>query len=318
MATIINNYTYISNKIRRVTGRPSATQITDEDIRGYINSFLVYDLPLHNRFFYQKERFSMILTPDVGTYPITAFKNTYSNFMKPCYIDGYEIQYYQDDQSFNQMFSRLKYTTQLSTGTGVAGPYNGNYSYTPIETETAVISTVDAAGNALNATDNGAGTFVGNVLAGSVINYDTGVITGITWTAVIGVGEPIYISANQYIRGRPLAMLYFNDNFFFWPFPDKSYTFSIDAYRNPVEYLFGGGAAFPELNQWADAIAFGTSLKIFQDNMDLESYQKTYPFFDLAKRLAARRSLTQLSTQRVATIYGDNEIWPWQNGYPMI
>lgn len=322
----LNDFNYIKNKVRLVTARPSSNQLSDTDLTDYVNSFLVYDLPLHCRFFIQKQKFSMNLTPNVGNYPITTFKNLYSNFEPPCYVDGYQIQYYQNDESFFQMFSRLKYSTQFSTGTGVpAAVYNGFYSYTPIEPGTAVISTTDALGNLLTATDvpttAPTSTFVdqtGAPIVGSLINYATGVITGITFTATVPNGNIIYIAANQYLRGRPLAMLYFHDMFYFWPFPDRSYNFTIDAFINPTATVLGGGTLFPELNQWADVIAFGASLKIFQDNLDFENYQKVLPFFDNAKRLAERRTMKQLSTQRVSTIYGDAEIWPWQAGYPFI
>jgi hypothetical protein len=322
---VLNDFNYIKQKIRNVTARPSANQLTDQELTDYINSFLVYDLPLHCRFFIEKQKFAMNLVPNVGTYSITTFKNTYSNFEPPCYVDGYQIQYYQSDESFYQMFSQLKYSAIFTNSSGIAGPYNGFYSYTPIQPTTVIISTTDVLGNLLTATDvqltATTGQFVdqtGVVIAGSAINYTNGVITGITFTAPPPVGNLINISANQYLRGRPLAMLYFHDTFTFWPFPDKSYQFTIDAYINPIATVLGGGALFPELNQWADVIAFGASLKIFQDNLDFENYQKTMPFFDNAKRLALRRTMKQLSTQRVATIYGDAEVWPWQSGYPFI
>ena len=120
-----------------------------------------------------------------------------------------------------------------------------------------------------------------------------------------------------YVVGKPYAVLYFNNEFRLWPFPDRAYTFEIVSYINPAEFAAGGGAAFPGLNQWADTIAFGTALKIFQDNLDVESYGKVKVFFEEAKRLAERRTITQLSNQRVATIYSDDYGWPSQfYGYP--
>jgi len=316
MATTINNFTYISNKVRRITARTSANQITDEEVRGYINSFMVYDLPLHARMFYNRQPYSRQLNTNVGTYSITAIKNTYSNFEPPAYIDGFQIQYMQDEQSFYQLYPRLKYSVTLTTGSGVAGPYAGTYSYLPITPGTVVISTTDVAGNSLVATDNGAGVLTGDVTAGTV-NYTTGAIAAVNFTAVVPTGTTIYMSANNYITGRPIAVLYFNNEFVFWPYPDRAYTFQITAYINPTEYAFGGGAAFPGLNQWADVITFGASMKIFTDNLDIESYGKVKILFDEAKRLALRRTMEQLSTQRVATIYDDATNWPNQYyGYP--
>jgi len=316
MTIPLNDFNYIARKVRFVTARPNANQLSDEDLRGYINSFLIYDFPLHTRLFYNRQIFSFQLTPNVGVYPITTFKNLYSNFEPPAYVDGYQMQYYQDESSFNQVFARLKYSVQITSGNNLAGPYNGFFSYTPIETGTCVISTIDVAGNSLTATDNGTGTFIGDVLPGSTINYDNGVITNINWTAVIPNGEPIYASANNYTVGRPLAMLYFNNEFKFYPFPNRAYTFSITAYKNPNELAVGGGTSFPELNQWADVIAYGTALKVLADNLDMENYQKVQILFDQSKRLTERRTLKQLSTQRVATIYGDNQNYPWGWSYP--
>lgn len=317
----LNDFDYIKRKIRLVTEKPSPNQLSNADLIDYINSFMIYDLPLHSKYFYHKTRFSLNLVPSVGVYSIENFKNQYNNFEPPAYVDNYQIQYFQDDQSFYQMFSQLKFSTNFSSGNGTAGPYNGTYSFTPIQRETAIISTVNAAGALMTATDNGNGTFVnelGAVIAGSTIDYETGTITNITFTAAVPIGGTIYISCNQYLRGRPISVLYFNNEFFFYPFPDRSYNFTIDAYINPAATVAGGGSAFPELNQWADVIAFGTAMKIFQDDLDMESYQKVMPFFEKAKNLSLRRTMKQLSNQRVGTIYGDSEIWPWQHGYPFM
>jgi hypothetical protein len=313
----LNDFTYISNKIRRVTGRTSPNQITDDEIRDYVNSFMIYDLPLHTRLFYNKNTYTTQLDTNVAVYPITAIKNLYSNFEPPAYIDGFQIQYFQDDQAFFQVYPRLKYSVTLTTGSGIAGPYNGTYSYTPIEPGTAVVSTVDALGNSLIAVDDSAGGFTGDVAAGATINYETGVIANLTFTALVPAGETIFVSATNYIVGRPLAVLYFKNEFRFWPFPDRAYTFQIGAWPNPQEFTSGGGAAFPELNEWADVIAFGASLKIFQDNLDTDSFAKVKVFFDESKRLAERRTMKQLSNQRVSTIYDDGIGWPSQfYGFP--
>ena len=305
----LNDYDYIKTKIRRVTGRPSTNQLWDAELTNYIHSFVVYDFPLIIRLFYDMQNYSFQLTPRVGNYSIDTLKNLYSNFEPPAYIDNIQINYMQDLTAFERVFARYKYSTLLGTSTGIAGPYAYTFSYTPIQAETCIISTVSAAGTNLLAIDNGAGGFNdqdGNNIAGASINYLTGVIAGITFSAVPPLGSAIYISARQYVVGRPFAVLYQNNEFRFWPFPDRAYTFQICSYPNYA--AFTAGADFPELKQWADAIAFGVSLKIFQDNLDYESYQKTLSFFDNAKRIAGRRTLQQLSTQQVATIY-NVDLW---------
>jgi len=305
----LNDYDYIKTKIRKITGRPSPNQLSDDDLKDYIHSFVVYDFPLITRLYYDMQNVKVQLTPRVGNYSIDTVKNLYSNVEPPAYIDNIQINYMQDLTSFERVFARYKYSTLFGTSTGIAGPYAYTFSYTPIQAETCIISTVAASGANLLAKDDGVGGFVdeaGNVIAGATINYLTGVIAGITFSAVPPLGSSIYISARQYVVGRPFAVLYQNNEFRFWPFPDRAYTFQICAYPNFA--AFTAGTEFPELKQWADTIAFGTSLKIFQDNLDMESYQKTFPFFDNAKRLAGRRTLQQLSTQQVATIY-NVDLW---------
>lgn len=323
----LNDFNYIKAKIRRITGRPSVNQLTDAELIDYINSFLVYDFPLHNRDFYLRQTYSFQLTPSVAVYSIQAIKNTYSDFEPPLYVDGFLSQYFQNEQGFYSLYPRMKYSAVFSLGTGnPATVYNGTYQYTPIDAGTCIISAQDVAGNVMTATDvrnpvNFAlGTFVdqtGAAIVGSQINYITGVITGITFTAAVPTGENINISANNFIRARPFAMLYYNNEFRFWPFPDKSYTVQIVAFRNPTATTALGGTLFPELIQWGDVIAYGSALKILADNLDMDSYVKVKALFDEAKRLAERRTMKQLSTQRAATIYDDGMGYPAGGfGYP--
>jgi hypothetical protein len=303
----LNDFDYIKAKVRKITGRPSANQLSESGLNDYLNSFLVYDLPLHTRYFYNKQRYSFQMTPDEASYSISDIKNEYSNFEPPVYIDGSEISFYQDERSFYARFPKQKTSVTLSSGTAAigVGPYTGTFSATPIEPGTVVISTIDTSGASLVAVDDGSGGFTGDVSAGA-IDYETGAITALTFTSAVEVGETIYMSANNYVSGKPLAMLYSNNEFKFWPAPDRAYTVEMIAYPNPTASEIGSGDVFPELNQWADTIAFGTALKIFTDNLDLESYGKVQILFDEAKRLAERRTLKQLSTQRVSTIYSSS------------
>lgn len=304
----LNDFDYIKSKVRKITGRPSANQLSDNDLNDYLNSFLVYDLPLHTRYFYNRQRYSFQLTPNESVYSIEAIKNEYTNFESPIYIDGQQLNYFQDEESFYNSYPKLKYSVTLSTGTAAigAGPYTGTYQYTPVEPSTVVISTIDGAGNSLVVLDDGVGGFTGDVVSGA-IDYETGIVTNLVFNAVVGAGEIIYMSANNYVVGRPYAMLYSNNEFRFYPFPDRAYTCEMIAYPNPAATVAGGGTLFPELNQWADTIAFGTSLKIFTDNLDVDSYGKVRILFDEAKRLSERRTLKQLSNQRVSTIYDGYE-----------
>lgn len=312
----------IKAKVRRITGRPSVNQLSDADLQTYINEFLVYDFPLHCRMFYERVPYSFMLSPRLGRYPITDFKNLYMNFEEPVYVDNFQIQYAQDERSFNNMYPRYKYSTNFATGDGGPGPYAGTYTYTPIESGTCIISAALNGNILATATDvftqNTVSTFVdetGAPIVGSNINYLTGVITGITFIGPIPLGNQITISASTYVTGRPITCLYSNNEFRFYPFPDRGYQFTIMTYKNPNALL--NDASSPELNIWVEPISYGTSMKIFAENMDTENYTKALAFFDMHLELAERRTLKQLSTQRVSTIFGNMDNWPGAYyGYP--
>jgi hypothetical protein len=84
---------------------------------------------------------------------------------------------------------------------GSAGPYTGTLTNHPgvpplslIRPGSIRIITQDGAGNFLSAQDNGAGTFIGSVVAGSTIDYTTGVIAALTFTAVVPAGMPMMVA----------------------------------------------------------------------------------------------------------------------------
>jgi len=312
----------IIDKVRKITGRPSANQMTDAEITDYINDFYVYEMPQHLKLWNLKNIESPLLatTPGgddcliAGEWLYAVDWNKYTNIAPPFYVGGYQIQYYQDSQSFLNYFPSRKSVQSLATATGIAGPYTGTVTNTPLLPESVFLSCVDVAGNQLTAVDNGAGTFTGDVVAGSTINYATGAIAALTWNAAIPAGNVITVQSLTYVEGRPLAVLYYNKALTFYPVPDVAYECYCTVYYNPDDLTAGDQ---PEIRQWWNVIAMGAALKIFIDNLDMESYAKLRPIFDEQKRLVERRTLQQLSNQRVATIYGDNVNWPCKNfGYP--
>jgi len=77
----------------------------------------------------------------------------------------------------------------IGTGDASATVLVASLSELPVKAGTVVITTANAAGTTLTATDNGAGGFSGDVSAGS-IDYRTGSLT-VTWTSAPGNGTAI-------------------------------------------------------------------------------------------------------------------------------
>jgi len=299
----------IRAKVRKITGRPSANQLSTDELDNYINDFYVYDLPQYLKLWDLKDQLSPIVATTAsgarvlteGTYIYTVDSNKYLNIEPPFYVGGYEIQYFQDVRSFNNYFNNRANVQTLTTGTGVTGPYAGTITTTPVIANTVFISVQDGAGNTLTAGVDSTGTITGDVTAGAV-DLTTGAVTNLTWTAIIPIGNDITVQSLSLVQARPQAVLYLDNTLTFYPIPDVSYEIACTAYYNPDDLVAGNE---PEIRQWWNLIAFGASMKIFQDNLDLDSYQKVRLFFDEAKRLVLRKTLKQLSTQRVATIYDD-------------
>ena len=294
----------IRAKVRKLTGMLSPNQLSESDLDDYINDFYQYDFPAHLKTWNLTTALSPIWGTDDALIPGQAIYlydwNTYTNMGPPCYVGGYEIQYFQDQEAFFNIFPTRTRVEQLSTGTGVAGPYTGTIANTPILQQGVFISVVDNTGTSLHCEANAAGVLSGDVLAGGTINYDTGAVAGLTWTGVIAVGEPIWAQSMTYVSGRPEAVLFYDGVLLFYPVPDIAYEFGCKVNRVP-DVLEAGDQVL--VRDWWNLIAYGASLKIFADNMDLESYGKIDILFNKQLRLVERRTLCQLKNQRVATIY---------------
>lgn len=313
--TVTTNLSAIQSKVRRLTGRLSINQLSDINLNEYINNYYQYRFPEEYRSFNLKTTYEINLEPNVQEYTFPS--NEYISVENPCYVSGYKLNYMQDVQAFYSMFSVIKEKNTLTSGTGIAGPYAGLIGKTPIIKGSVFISTVDALGNSLLAVDNGLGSFIDEndvAIAGSTLDYETGVITGITFTAVVPAAETIYVQFLPYQAARPTSVLFFDDTFKFWPIPDTAYQFTITAYVRPT-YILAGQS--PLLNEWWELISYGAALDILGDTLDMDGYAKVKAMFDHQMCLAERRTIKQLSNQRAKTIYDgyDSALYPGSYTY---
>jgi len=303
----------IRSKVRNVTGRFSTDQLSDARLDAIINNFYLYNLPEHLRLINLKVNYTFNLQPNVAVYPFA--KDQYYTVEPPAFVAGYQVQFFQDQQSFLEYNPQIRSRQILATGSGIAGPYAGSISATPIQTNTVFISTIDVAGNSMIAQDNGTGGLTGNVIAGTV-NYQTGAVAGLVWSAAVGAGESIWAQSVNYSVGRPFAVLFFNDQFTFSQWPDIAYPFQIQAFIRPTALAASGDS--PQLNEWWELLAYGAALKILGDALDMDAYSKVQILYDIQQRLVERRTLKQLSTQRARTIFSDYDRYPYSGQYPYV
>lgn len=93
------------------------------------------------------------------------------------------------------------------------------------------------------------------------------------------------------------------------PSPPNQYSTSVGY--NSIARGFVNATDTAQIKQWWQLIAWGASMKIFEDRGDLENIQRFMPLFDNQRRLVLRRTLVEMANERVATIYSE------QAGYSM-
>jgi hypothetical protein len=164
---------------------------------------------------------------------------------------------------------------------------------------------VDAAGVGYEVHDDGAGNLVGDTGGASTINYLTGAYV-IVFAAVPAAGTYVKSSSYAYTASRPDSVLFYDTHFTLRPVPDGVYQVTLNARIRPTEFL-NNAAQQPDLDEWAQYIAFGTAKKIYEDRFDMESVQALMPSFKEQEQLCLRRTIMQQRDQRAASQYNTME-----------
>jgi len=317
--------TAIRTKVRRLTRSPNTAQITDAQIDEYVNTFIQYDFPEHLRLFTLRETFTFFTQPFIDVYdsdnPATEldnFENVYTSVHEPIFIDGNRVPLYQDRDKFYGVYPLTNTRETVATGDGATMLFNGTLTNAPLVRGNLLFSSVAADFSSLELHDPDNELTATAILSGSgtgIINYITGAYT-LTFSTAPGNGEDIDVHYIPYEASVPQAVLYHNNAFTVRPIPDQAYRIQMEVYRRPTELLASG--ASPELEQWWQLIAYGASVKLFQDRTDEEGVRMLMPEFDKQMRLALRKTIVQQTNDRVATIYTDtidgncgNRSWPY-------
>lgn len=324
--TVPNTLLDIRNKVRRITGKPSSSQITDSQIDNYINTFYIYDFPEHLRLQNLRVNYQFLTAANIPVYDFP--KELYLTVMPPVFIAGYQSFMTQSREAFFRINPELGLLQTVATGNGTPGPYNftlsatpilrgfkrnppGAYSATAVDVSTinwnVLISGTDALGTSYSLVDDGQGNLwdVSDNTAGvprGSIDYLTGVVTA-TFAAAIGAGNNINIQYSPYVASRPQSVVFYQDQIALYPIPDQAYTVSFECYMYPT--ALANATDNPQLNEWWQLLAYGAADKIFADNADMENMQKFRPLLDEQMRLCQRRTIVQQTSERVSTIYSE-------------
>jgi len=318
----------IRTKVRRLTGRPTAQDITNDQIDEYINTFYLYDFPEELRLFHLQQTFSFVTEANVDQYRMSEIAvttntgtdtaiNVYYNLSPPAYVSGYEAFWSQAPEQFYRTYPLLAQIEETIEGDGTTGPYTATFPNTPIlqnsltlggiDNTTSLIAVEDVPSNSTSGTLQEVNLLT--AVTGSV-NYLTGAVS-VTFANAIPSGNQITFSAVPYAASRPRSILYYGDVLTLRPVPDASYRVEIEAFIQPTQLI--ADAQSPELKQWWQFLAYGAAKKIFQDSGDSAGEQSIVPELMHQEALALRRSLVQQTNQRSATIYTSYNGFPYGN-----
>ena len=335
-------------KARRITRNPTLSQLTNDQLDEYINTFILYDFPEHLRLFSLRTILTFYTQPGVDVYdtnttvatdPLYNFKNRYIAVHPPVYIAGVDAFYTQWRDVFYGYYPQTNTISDtLLSGNNSVGPFIGRVVAPPPPGQPFVLqrsvnfNCLDTAGTSMIMVDVPISNTIGNLTQADVplvppydttqnpnnfINYATGDFT-ITFPAITQNAATIWFEGILYQPGKPIAMLYYDSKFTIRPVPDKTYGVQIEVDARPTELI--NTTDVPYLEQWWQYIAYGAAKKIFEDRMQLDDVQLIMPEFKTQERLVLRTTLTQQVNERTTTIYtqGKNYGFGWfgSNGWP--
>jgi hypothetical protein len=260
----------IEKKVRLVTGRFTENEMTTTELRNRINQYYQYTFPAEVKVDREHTFYEFLTTPNQPTY---AAPTGFTNFEPPATINQYSLLWYQEPMLFYaENWKQISMLTPW-TGDGVTTSFNTTITGFPIWPATTVITDNTEVFEDNNETfANSPVTITGSLNGSATVNYSTGAVT-VNFNTAPTNGQLIYLSYALFAPTRPQAVLYYNNEFSFWPIPDTAYKFQVKAYAVPTELI--NATDRPPLDQWGPCIAYGTSRGIFADYGELEAYAET-------------------------------------------
>lgn len=327
----------IITKIRKLTGTANNFQLTDSQIKDYINSYYLYDLPAEFRNLKIKDIYTFNTQRGLDRYDFDSEK--YTTIEMPAYCAKREIQIFFDPWSFYAVNFNWQSQTNFTTGDGSPGPYSGFTKGSPIirsdnnnpgigtanvnfpagRVQNLLITANISFGYTVNVTDDGDGGLIqyldsGLAVSAGNINYETGEITNLTFVDPatgsaqnIPSGESIQIQYDPQVLSIPLSILFFQNQFIMRPVPDRGYTIEMVAYRQPTQALEDtpGNAGVPELREWWELLAFGAAKKIYEDRLDPDGVILMDKSIQERYGIVRTRTYAELGKQRIQTQFSD-------------
>lgn len=338
----------IVTKTRRLTARPSESQLSTTEAVRYANTYYVFDMPEELRMESLRVNYQFLTNANTPAYDLPT--NIYLDVMPPVYIGGYQSFMTQSRENFFRINPELLFLQEQSATYTGGGAYNQNgpfaiqctatpllrgfkqnppgaFSLTSVEVSkinwNVLVSGVDGNGNNQCLVDDGAGNLyrttdftndLTNFPIRGTVNYATGAVTIVAGGFALGIPtlSSINIQYIPYVASRPQSCVFFQDQILVYPIPDQAYTVSFEAYQYPLAFDATGNLTVqnPQVLEWWQMIATGAAMKIFEDAADFEMMAKYQPILKAYEAKALRRTIVQQTSERVATIYTEQTAFP--------
>lgn len=293
----------IREKARQVSGRLSVTELDNTQLDDYINKYFQYEFPAEVKLNRNYLLHEFTTTADQQSYDFPA---DYTNFVPEATMDRRELVFYQDPDSFYrdnvENVSRFSTWTGDGATVGFTNTFTGNF---PILPNTVVIDdTVEVF------TDDGAGTLTGNLGGTGTVVYATGVIS-VTFNTAPADGQVIQASFIRYQAGFPRSVLMFDNQFTFFPVPDRAYRFRIKAWSlltvrpttGSFKTSFTLASDRPLQDEWGPAIAFGAARRIVSDFGEVDRYAELTALYKEQINYILTRTHVDLESSRALPMF---------------
>lgn len=289
------NLAEIRRKARQVSGRLDENSLSTTDLDTFINQYYQYTFPAEVKVEREHTFYEFLTTPNQPTYTAPT---GFTNFEPPATIDEYEMLWYQDPQRFYE--ENWKQINSLTpwTGDGSTVTFSTTITGAPLWPGTTVITDNTEVFEDTNETfANSPVTITGSLGGTASVNYSTGAVS-VTFNTAPDNGQVIYLSYALFAPSRPQAVLWYNNEFTFFPIPDTAYRFRAKAYAIPS--ALEDATARPPLDQWGPCIAYGAARDILSNYGELDAYAEVTALYKEQVAYVITRTVQNLLNQRAA------------------
>lgn len=260
-------------KARQLTGRLSPQEMTNNELDKRINQYYQLVLPAELKLERVHTFYEFLTTVNQPTY---TFDNiNFTNVEPPATMNNLSMLYYQDPDRFNQENPYQYVQLTPWTGDGTTTTFSTTVTSFPILPDSLILTDNVEVFEDTNTTWTTSNiVLTGSAGGNATINYSTGSISVTFNTAPLN-GQTIYLTYILFQPGRPTAVLFYDNEFTFFPPPDTAYRFKMKGYK--IFTALSDATDTPLLSEWGPLIAYGTAKQIFADFGELDSKREIEP-----------------------------------------